>query len=479
MIAIKILIKNGIVILNCCEYKKAHLIINNGIIEDVLNELPESAADFDEIIDAEGKIVAPGLINGHTHSYANYFKTTVDNLPLEEMMLYIVAEGDSLQPEDVYYNTMLGAIEMIRNGITGCLDQLAQKTDGLNAAMSAYEKIGMRAVMAPMLSDMGYYDTLPVGKNLLTEDQKTFKGRSADELIQINMDFLNKWHGKHGRLKVGFGPSGPQRCTKEFMQKSMANAIDNDTVFHTHTLETRTQKNTAHLLYGKGMVYYLDDIGCLNERLTMAHGVWMTPEEAALAAERGATVAHCPACNLYLGSGIASVNTFREVGLNVGLGTDGPNGGCNQSMLEIMKIASLLHRVTELDSDKWVTAGETLKFATVNNAKILGMEKELGEIAKGYRADVVIYNPDKSIAFQPLTDPIMQLVMGETGSAVETVLVQGVPVLRDGKFTTIDEKAMLKDINKHGEIVRERLAKKIPAVAEEVKFLKSILPRDF
>ena len=478
MIKIKTLIKNGTVIFNSKEFGKSNIVIEDGVIIDVVKELPDEAG-FDEVIDAENKVVAPGLINGHTHSYANYFKTAADNLPLEEMMFYIVAEGDSLKPEDVYYNTMLGAIEMIRNGITGCLDQLAQKTDGLNAAMSAYEDIGMRAVMAPMFSDMGYYETLPVSPELLSESQREFRGKSADELMKINMDFLNKWHGKHDRLKVGFGPSGPQRCTKEFMQKSMNEAIANDSVLHTHTLETRTQKNTAHFKYGKGMLYYLNDIGCLNDRLTMAHGVWITEDEAKLAAEKGATVVHCPACNLYLGSGIAPVNTFRKYGLNIGLGTDGPNGGCNQSMLETMKIASLLHRVTELDGKKWTTADEVMRFATENNAVILGMKGQLGRIEKGYRADIVIYNIEKSVAFRPLTDPIMQLVMGETGNAVETVIVQGVTVLKDNEFTTINEKQLLKDIEDHGKVVLERLNEKIPTVEKDVRFLESILPRDF
>ena len=475
----KILIKNGIVVLDYENCSNVHLVIEDGTVSEILPELPQSLNEFDEIIDAENKIVAPGLINGHTHSYANYFKTTADNLPLEEMMFYIVAEGDSLKPEDVYYNTMLGAMEMIKGGITGCLDQLAQKGEGLDAAMSAYEKIGMRAVVAPMFSDMGYYDTLPVSGDLLSDEQKAFRGKSPDELIAINLEFLKKWHGRHNRLKVGFGPSGPQRCSKEFMQKSMANAVDNDTVFHTHTLETRTQKNTAHLKFGKGMLYYLKDIGCLNERLTMAHGVWITENEAKLAADSGATVAHCPACNLYLGSGIAPVNVFREVGLNIGLGTDGPNGGCNQNMLETMKMASLLHRVTELDGSKWTTAGEIFKFATVNNAKILGMENRLGKIAKGCRADIVIYNPDKSIALKPLTDPIMQVVMGETGSAVETVMIEGDVVMENGRLTKIDEKSMLEEIKKHGEIVTARLQEKIPSVKRDVEFLTSILPRDF
>ena len=475
----KRLIKNGIVVLDHEQYANVHLVIENGLIADILRELPTTLNEFDQVIDAENKIVAPGLINGHTHSYANFFKTTADNLPLEEMMFYIVAEGDSLQPEDVYYNTMLGAIEMIKGGITACLDQLAQKTEGLNAAMSAYEQIGMRAVVAPMFSDMGYYDTLPVNFDLLSDEQKAFHGKTPDELIKINLDFLNKWHGKHDRLQVGWGPSGPQRCSKEFMQKSMAHAIDTDTVFHTHTLETRTQKNTAHLKFGKGMLYYLDEIGCLNERLTMAHGVWITEDEAKLAAQKGATVAHCPACNLYLGSGIAPVNTFRKEGLNVGLGTDGPNGGCNQNMLETMKMASLLHRATELDGKKWTTANEIFKFATTNNAQILGMKNQLGKIAKGYRADIVIYNPEKSIALQPLTDPIMQLVMGETGNSVETVLIQGETVMLDGKLTMIDEKSMLEEIRQHGEIVRRRLQDKIPEVEKDIEFLFSILPRDF
>ncbi len=474
-----ILLKNAVIILDSAHVQQGCLAVSAGKIQDIFTTLPAETGQFDKILDCRGKIIAPGLINGHTHSYANFFKTAADNLPLEEMMFYIMAEGDCLEPEDVYYNTMLGAIEMIRGGVTACLDQLAQKTGGLNAAMQAYEEAGMRATVAPMYSDLSYFATLPVGPGLTSPEQQAYRGQTAEELLQINLDFLKQWHGKHNRLAVGFGPSGPQRCSKGFLQACMAEAKANDAVFHTHALETRTQKNTAHLMFGKPMLQYLDSIGCLNQRLSMAHGVWITPEEAKLAADRGATVVHNPACNLYLGSGIAPVNLFRQAGLNVGLGTDGPNGGCNQSMLETMKMAGLLHRAPEPDGAKWVTAAESFRMATENNAAVIGLQGQLGKIAKGQRADIVVYNPEQSPALQPLSDPVMQIAFGETGCGVETVIIEGRVVLENNAFTTIDEAALRKEILVRGLRCQERLEAKRQKINSDVAFLQGVLPRDF
>lgn len=473
----KLVIKNGLIIKNSRTVEKGTLVVEDGIIKDIVDNVPD---DMDaQIIDATNKVVAPGLINAHMHSYANYYKTARDNLPLEEMMLYIMAEGSCLNPEDVYFNTMLGAIEMIRNGITGCLDQLAQQTEGLNSAIKAYEDIGMRATMAPMYTDVGYYQSIPVNAALLTEKQHAVVAVNGDNLINMNVAFLKEWHNKHDRLKVGFGPSGPQRSTEYFFKRNMELASEYDTVLHTHGLETRTQKNTAHFMYGKSMMRYLDDIGCLNERLTIAHGVWVAQEDMKMLADRGVKVAHCPVCNLYLGSGIANVNAFRAAGMKIGLGTDGPNGGCNQNMHETMKFAGMLHRATELDSSKWLTAAEVFDYATVTNAEIIGMKGQVGTLDVGKRADIVIYNPESSPALQPLSDPVMQIAFGEKGQGVESVIIQGQPVLLDGEFVTIDEYAVRKEIIHHGELVQARLEACRAELDRNVAELVSILPRDF
>lgn len=473
----ELFIKDGVIIKNSKEVKKGTLVIKDGVISDIIDALPET--DGKNVIDATGKIVSPGFINAHTHSYANYYKTAKDMLPLEEMMIYIMAEGGCLQAEDVYYNTMLGAMEMVRNGITSCLDQLAQNEAGLDHAMRAYEDIGMRATMAPMYTDIGYYQSIPVNSALLTKEQQKGAANSGMELVQANVNFLKKWHEKHNRLRVGFGPSGPQRSTEEFFKKNMEYAKEYDTVVHTHALETRTQKNTAHYMYGKSMMKFLDDIGCLNDRLTMAHGVWISEEDMKMVADSGATVIHCPSCNLYLGSGIANINGMRKAGVNIGLGTDGPNGGCNQNMHEVMKFAGMLHRATELDSAKWIGAKEVFDYATINGAGTIGMKGQVGTLEVGMRADLVIYNPDKSIALQPLTDPVMQIAFGEKGQGIETVIIEGNPVLLDGSFTTINEKELLRKINEHASNVHERLESKRATLDEEVGRLFQILPRDF
>lgn len=473
-----ILIKNGLIIPDATTKPfRGHIVIDGGSIISIDVNLPENAEGFSQIIDAEGKVVMPGFINAHTHSYANFVKGMEENLPLETMMFHIVTQGIFQTPEDVYHNTMLGAVEMLKNGITSCLDQLAQNGDGLDAAMTAYEKIGMRVLVAPMITDLGYFETLPVSPKLVPDSMQGKKPTNLEELMNTSIGLLKKWHGKHDRLKVGFGPSGPQRASDDLLKACMAAAIEYDTIFHTHTLETQTQRNTAHYLYGKPMVLHLNDIGCLNERTSMAHTVWMTREEALLAKEKGAIAVHCPACNMFLGSGIAPINMYREIGWPNGLGTDGANGGGNQNLLETMKITALIHKVSEVDHNKWIKASEVFAMATVNNASVLAESKRLGTLEKDKLADIVIMDPAKSLSMQPMQDVVAQIVYGEGGAAVDTVLVHGQVVLSDGKCTLVDEKEVFEICAEKAKKLEEKIRGKDEEVNEEIKFLESVLPR--
>jgi cytosine/adenosine deaminase-related metal-dependent hydrolase len=474
-----LLIKNGFII--CASNRileKADVVVDDkGKIAEITNQNHIDENFFTHVLDAGGKVVMPGLINAHTHSYANFVKALAENLPLEEMMFHIMIQGVYQKPEDVYNNTLLGAVEMLKGGITCCLDQLAQNQEGLNAAMEAYKDIGMRATMAPMITDKKYYDTLPIAPDLAPKWAQNSRTVSTKELIDMSTEFLKEWNGVEDRLFVGFGPSGPQRCSDDLLKGCMKETIEYDTIFHTHVLETQTQRNTAHYLYGKPMMKHLDEIGCLNEHTSMAHTVWTTKEEASLANERGAKAVHCPACNLFLGSGIAPLNVFREVGWTVGLGTDGANGGGNQNLLETMKIAALLHKVSLTDHHGWVSAAEVFDMATKNNAAILRQENQIGTLAKGKDADIVILDPSRSCSMQPIQDIIAQIVYGEGGAAVDIVMVKGQIVVEDGKCKLVDEKQVFEKAAILSKTLVEKINKHMPETNEKIRYLEQVLPR--
>lgn len=438
-----IVIKNGWVI-TCdahnTEINPGTLVIKNGIIETVVKASADDRRDAaDTVIDAAGKILLPGLINGHTHSYANLVATFTNNMPLEIWMLYIQMLGKLMDPEDVYYNTLLGVIGMIKSGTTSCIDHLAKDNAGLDAAMSAYELSGFRGIIAPMISDKSYYGSLPLEEIASRKNISGSKNSDCDALIKMTRKLYKQWHGKHDRLGVMFGPSGPQRSSDRLLKTCSKLAMEYGTGFHTHALETKIQAETGKKFYGKPMLMHLDSLGCLHPSTSLVHGVWLSKEEARLVAERGCVVVHNPASNLTLGSGIAPVNMYRKLGIRVALGTDGSNAGGNLNMFESMKLAAILHNPGEADSTEWINPYDVLRMATLNSAHAACIEKKTGSIEVGKQADVIILNPKLSPILNPLRKPVAQIVYGENGCGVETVIIQGTIVLDQGRITTFSE----------------------------------------
>lgn len=458
------------------ELPRGHLVIENGKIRDIFaGNLEGDLGRFDRVIDAAGKVVLPGLINGHTHAYANLVKATLENLRLEPWMLYIANEGRSMGPEDVYYNTLLGCVEMLKTGTTACVDHLAQGKEGLEAALKAYADAGMRAAVAPMISDRAYYQTLPLSEEEVPPEMRQPAPATAGELVRMTEELFKEWHGRYGRLQVMFGPSGPQRCSDELLRECARLAAMYGTGWHSHVLETRVQKVTAQKFYGGSMIRHLDRLGCLSSRTSLVHGVWLDEEEIELVARRQALVVHNPASNLTLGSGIAPLSLYRKYGVRVALGTDGANCGGNLNMLESMKLAALLPRVVVPDQAEWPTAADVLFMATRNGAAVLQEEARLGSLEPGKEADLVIFDPNRSPALLPLQNPVRQLVYGETGQGVETVLVAGRVVVDQGRVTTIDEEHLRNEVEVRAARIVERASRQRPALDRQADFLNKTL----
>lgn len=473
-----LIIKNALLIADAkSKPAKATVAVDaEGRIASILDNCPESCGDA-EIIDAEGMIAMPGMVNAHTHSYANMTKALSENYPLEEMMFHIMAQGAYQTPEVVYYNTMAGAIEMLKCGVTSCLDQLAQNETGLDAALDAYEDVGMRVCVVPMITDRPYYRTIPVAEHLYPESEKNLKAARAQDLIDMSISVIKRWHGRGGRITVGFGPSGPQRSSNELIKGCIKGALEYNTLFHTHVLETMTQRNTAHLFYGKSMVKYLDDMGCLTPLSSFAHGVWLTEDDAKLARDKGVMVAHCPVCNLFLGSGVAPVNTYKKLGWLPALGTDGSNGGGNQNLLETMKVAAVLHKVSEPDHHKWISAQDVFAMATENGARLMLQDSRIGTLAVGKDCDMVLLDPKKSFALRPAQDLVAQIVYGEGGAAVDTVLIKGKVVVKNGKCASVDEDAMMCRMEEIAGKLADKIRGDFPRIEKEISYLESVLPR--
>ncbi|MGH7267374.1 MAG: amidohydrolase family protein [Candidatus Rokuibacteriota bacterium] len=434
-----------------------------------------------EVHDAAGHIVMPGLVNGHTHSYANLVKGTLENIPLEIWMLYAMPQGRHMEPEDVVINAALGAIDMLKGGVTCCLDQLAEDRENLALVAREYRRIGLRAVLAPMFGDVAYGQTLPEVMTLPGGD-RPHSGRrappTADGILAMVEDLAAECHRPDEGIVIGVGPSGPQRCTDALLRGSADLADRLDLPIHTHLLETRAQEVTAYRLYGRSMVDHLDRLGFLRRRLSLAHAIWLTREEIDLVAARGASVVSNPVCNMGAGSGVPPLLHYRAAGVNVGLGTDGANGPGRQSMFEVMKAAGMAARIQDWDFARWPTAMDLLAMATSGSARALGLGDQVGSLEPGKQADLVLLRRDVP-ALTPLNDVAWQLVQGVPESAVERVIVGGRIVVDRGRVLTVDESAVLRAAAARGRRLLDACRDEVAAVRRLHPEMTAMLQRAY
>lgn len=436
--------------------------IVDGVITEIGTDLEPAAND--RVIAGSDRLVVPGYVNAHTHSWEALFRARLDNLPLEHWMLlsYPVRGLKPLPPDLIRLRSQLVAIESLRNGVTTLVDDVletpSQSGAQLAAVFDAYDEIGIRANISGHVMDIPFAQHFPFLTDALEPE---LRSELAELAVTSTDDYLNfaraaaerYRHAANGRLRFMVGPSAPQRCTPEMLIGTSHLAREFDLEFHVHVLETRTQAVTADEFYGKTMVGYLESLGVLDEHVTMAHGIWLTDSDLDVIAQTRASVSHNPISNLKLGSGIAPWRKYMDKAINVGLGTDGMSSSDNARMSEVVKTAALLHKVTGPDYRQWPTAQEVLTAGTLGGARSARLGKTVGSIEVGKRADLVIYDMN-SLSFTPRNRPEYHLVYSENGSSIESVLVDGRVVLEDGRITTIDETAVLAELRARGPEIR-------------------------
>jgi 5-methylthioadenosine/S-adenosylhomocysteine deaminase len=409
-----------------------------------------------EVIDGRNRLVMPGLVNAHAHSSQSLTRGRFRSMPLEVFMLYCVPldRAFSLPPRLVYLRSLLLAMESLKSGVTFLLDDVhelpTQTMAQLEAVFDAYEEVGIRAGVSGAVINKPYLDTLPYTDEIFPEELRrefhSVDPPTTESYLEFAEEAVRRHHGRAGgRLRYVVAPSGPQRCTEDLLVAASEFAKRHDTPYHIHVLETKVQLVTAREFYGKSFVEYLHDLGALHERVTMAHTIWVTDDDIELMARSGCSIAHNPACNLRMGSGIAPLRKLLDAGVNVALGTDQLNGNDRGPIFDVMHLAGLVHNLTTWDYERWPTAAEVFRAATLGGAASAGLRDEIGAIAPGRKADLAILSMD-SPRFVPFNDAVTHLVYAESGASVETVLVDGEIVVRDRKVTRVDEQAVLDEV---------------------------------
>lgn len=430
---------------------RADLLIEDGAIAEIGEALV--APSEIETLDAQGMLIAPGLINAHYHSGENFNPGLYENLPLDLWFVrsHQVTRDEPPSPEAIYTRTMLGAVLMLRSGATACVDFLYEAPEitleTLEPVVRAYRDVGLRATILLGVADMPYAASLPL------EDPGAAAAREAppptrERIMELARAAVDRWHEPAGTIGIGLGPSAPQRCTPELLAETLALARERDLVWQTHVLETKTQAYTSRQWYGHSFVEWMSERDLLGPASTLVHTVWLSDRDIQLMSETGTTAVHCLLSNLRIGDGVARLPALRRAGVRVALGTDGR--GCDETldMLELTKMTACVHKVRGGDWRGWLTAREALAMSTSEASICTGHGESLGRLERGARGDMIML-PRNSAAFTPLHDPVRQLVYGAPSREVRDVVVDGRIVIRDGRVLGTDLDALLARANEH------------------------------
>jgi 5-methylthioadenosine/S-adenosylhomocysteine deaminase len=392
-----------------------------------------------ERLDATGKIIIPGLINGHTHIPMTLFRGLADDLDLQDWLTKFIfpAEAKNVSEEFVRAGARLGLAEMIRGGTTTYCDMYYFE----DAIADETAKAGVRGVLGETVIDF------PVADN-----------KTNAEAMAYTEGFVKKWKG-HELITPAIAPHAPYTVSEEHLKAVRAFSDRTDTPIVTHISETKREVDDSIKAKGLSPIDYLSRIGFLNERVIAAHVVWPSTGEIAILKRTGVGVVHNPQSNMKLASGVSPVPKMLADGLRIGLGTDGAASNNDLSMWEEMDTAAKLHKLYSGDP-KTISALEAFELATIRSAQALHMEKEIGSIEKGKRADLVIIERD-SLNKIPVYNIYSDLVYATKASDVLTVVINGRIVMRDRRLLTLDEASIKTNARKF----RDQVIKSLGAVA--------------
>lgn len=450
MPASQTLIRGGLVLVDNARFDTVSLLVKDGLIAAILDENgPDPLSDDIIVIDATNRIIIPGLVNGHTHSHGALGRGGVaDDATLETFLAGASALNGQRSTDDLHLSAQLSAAEMIRKGCTACFDLSGElpgpTVAGIHAVAQAYHDAGMRAVVAPMISDRTIYQALPGLLDAFPEPLRSTLAAITlppwqDTLATVRAAIMH-WPVPLTRVRPGIGPAIPLHCADDFLKACVALAHELDLRLQTHLAETRMQQVAAQTRYGTSLTAHLDHLGLLSPRFIGAHGVWLSADEAHRLAAQGAGIVHNPMSNLRLGSGTAPLRMLADAGVLLGIGTDASNTSDGQNMFEATRLAATLSRAQAAPCDQWITVPEAFRMATEGSARIMGLNN-VGRIAPGWAADLLFLDRDYC-HYVPLRDVLSQIVLAENGSALREVMIDGQIVFQDSRILTLDEPAL-------------------------------------
>lgn len=367
---------------------------------------------IEKIIDATNKVVMQGLINTHAHVPMSIFRETVDGYNLQDWLSKkIWPMEDKLTNEDIYNASILSFIEMIKTGTTTINDMYFMTEDIIKAAKQTKIRLQTSRTLMGKLDKAGI--------------------KRIDELKEL----LENYQGKDELITFNIGIHGLYTSEEQYVEKCINFAQEKNMIIHMHFCENTKEVEDIKNAYGKNPIQVLKQ-HFKGNKLILAHTVKLNNKEIEELKELEVSISHCPVSNLKLGCGIANITEMLKQGINVTLGTDGQGSGSNLDLFEAMKYTALLQKGINEDATL-LPAYEVLKMATINGAKALGLEKEIGSIEEGKSADIIILNLN-NVVTNPINDLCADIVYNAKGYNVDTTIVNG-QILMENKKMELNE----------------------------------------
>ena len=424
-----IFVKNGSVITmdsNRRIIENGAVAIENDKIVEVgkTEDLQKNYGASEFVIDAKNKAVMPGLVNLHYHSHfftRGLFQSETPKKTLDELLCeFFYPLAKKMTPEEIFAEASLAYVDSIKSGTT-CVNDIYWH---LGALADAAKETGLRAVICSEALDI--VESENIGDN--------------------EKGFLEKNNLANGRIKIWFGIEWLPVCSRDMVMKVRELANKYRTGIHIHLNESMWEVEKCKKMFGKRPIEEAYDLGVLGEDCVAAHCVWVSDRELRILRDTKTNVAHNPVSNLILANGFARIPEMISSGINVGLGTDAPNN--NSDMLETMKLASIMQKGFKLDITQ-MPFDKILEMATINGAKALGMEKEIGSIEVGKKADIILLNL-RSTKFEPVvmgkySNLIPNIVYSAHGEDVDTSIIDGQIVMQNRQLKTVDEEKVIEN----------------------------------
>jgi 5-methylthioadenosine/S-adenosylhomocysteine deaminase len=408
------------------------ILIDGSRIESVQPTGMADPSHFAEVIEAEGLVALPGLINTHAHVPMVIFRGLAEDVSIEKWFNdYMWPLESNLQPDDVYWGMQLGLAEMIRAGVTSVADHYFY----MDEAAKAVEKAGTRALLGWAIFSS-----------------------SGPQMVERTAAFVREWHGStNGRIRAWMAPHAPYTCDDDYLRACLKQAQALGVGIHIHASEEMGQTRASLAKRGQTPIQVLEQVGILDGPTIIAHGCGLLPEDMPILARHPAGVAHAPKTYLKLAMGFAPVTAMRQYGIPVGLATDGAVSNNTLDIWESLRLMAMTQKHANA-SPEALPIPEALYIATRESARVFGLPDDLGMIEPGALADVILVDLT-GLHHQPLHSISASLVYNTMAADVRTTICNGQVLMRERKLLTLDEAEIVARVSEN----MSRLSQRIPA----------------